>query len=161
MKLNKKKKKMLTIAVSAVFVLIIAVMLFRNYRRARNAEDAFNSQETQESLAMMKEFNEASVQRKAEILNQTMSAAAAKTQAEAFWALAKGVTNKKKEKLISEWVIAIPTSADFTAISKAYSDNGMGRGGRSLSEQITYELKPAKTYQAALKHLADLASGKL
>lgn len=160
MKLNKKKKKMLVIAVSAVFVLIIAVMLFRNYRRARNAEDNFNSQETQESLAMMKEFNEASVQRKNEILNQTMSTAAAKAQAEAFWALAKGVTNKKKEKLISEWVLGIATSADYYAIAKQYSDNGMGRGGRSLAEQITYELKPAKTYQAALKHLSDLAANK-
>lgn len=161
MKLNKKKKKMLTIAVSAVFVLIIAVMLFRNYRRARNAEDNFNSQETQESLAMMKEFNEASVQRKNEILNQTMSNDMAKQQAEAFWALAKGATNKKKEKLISEWVLAIPTSADFSAIAKQYRENGMGRGGRSLAEQITYELKPAKNYAAALSHLSKLGSNQL
>lgn len=151
----------MVIGVSAVFFLVIAVMLFRNYRRARSAEDAFNSQETQESLAIVKEINEASGARKAEILNQTMSSAKAKAQAEAFWALAKGVTNKKKEKLIAEWVLGIPTSADYVAIAKAYSDNGMGRGGRSLAEQVIYELKPAKNYQAALKYLADLAADRL
>lgn len=155
-----KKKKIMIIAV-VTLGLVVVFMLIRNYSRARAAEKALNSEEVQQAQTFMREFNDASAAKKAEILNQTMSNDMAKQQAEAFWALAKGGTNKKKEQLISAWVLAIPTSADFSAIAKQYRENGMGRGGRSLPEQILYELKPAKTYQAALSHLSKLGSNQL
>lgn len=156
-KMSKKKKIMLIIGIITLFVGIIVIMLMRNYRRARSAEDALNSTEVQSTIAFVNEWTQASDAKKKEILNATMTEDAAKTFAQNFWAEAKGVTNKAEKTRISEMVLGIPTGADLSRISSAYSKLGLGRGGRSFVEQVKYELTPQNKYKAALNHLAELS----
>lgn len=155
-KMSKKKKIMLIICVCTLFVGIIVIMLMRNYKRARAAEDALNSEGVQEKISFFDEWNSANDAKKKEILNATMTESQAETFAQAFWAEAKGVTDKKEKKRISEMVCSIPTGADLSRISSAYSKLGLGRGGRSFVEQVKYELN-GKKWAKALNHLTELS----